>query len=210
MKLIKRYYLTKVLLLRLIFILLIILIINSNLYSDYCDMPYLSLGFSGNCFRVGYEQWTTSGDQLFRLDQMVFPIPFYLNDTYNGNNINFSLATIYQPLFTYIYQKIVNNPNNYLIPSIPLNFELHFIPIDFWDFPCRKSISLFIKNNSDIFFIREHDWIEISPGIGLAYQSNPGIFSIVRLGFVYHIDYIKSSIQTHPSIYLMWSFSFLT
>ncbi len=162
--------------------------INENLFSGYGSLTFHHFykDYENNVYVYDYSNFMLENDINF------FSV---VKDKYNDDKINFS-SFILSPLCFYTFGEIMAlgqildykllDMFSALIVSWP-NFQFHY-PIND-PFINYNRITIFIKNNTDWFYLYKNNWWHFSPGIGVSYEYKRFSFQI---GYNKTIDYVKS------------------
>jgi hypothetical protein len=198
-------------------ILMVLLFITINqVYSEALALGYEKDRGNNNRIRLFTLVGLNSGKQYMNLVD-VLPINWITEDNYNQNKWNYSLSTLIQPFLTLPYLTLQDTNKNKLSFQKALywismlNSEHHYFPFKFGNlYNANKdkqvSLSIYAKNDIDMFLFRENKWISLSPGggIGISYikWSSISAFILVRIGANYVVDIEQGNINKE------WKFNF--
>jgi len=123
-----------------------------------------------------------------------------LKDRYNDDKINYS-SFVFGPLVFYWlgFMGIANESDKeeqkkLLYGYTFFNSKIHKLLIT----GDNTKLSVFLKNSTDWFFIREHKWWHFSPGLGLNYEYKD---LQLQVGYNYNIDYALGDWHTDQGMF---------
>lgn len=198
--------------------LLLCLILLALFAEDKAEKPY-PMGYGFLSFNYGYKVNTTQqftwGITPFITQRLALDVPYvgwsYIsNDPFNDTRDNYSVYQVLAPLslglIGYGLNEIVDTTyhiySSIILPAL-INSTLYYnIPL-----PVAKEgffyVAPFIKNETDWFIMRKHDWVQISPGAGLRWQFGGIVGLVLTTGYQRSFQNNFKAIPTYED---MWFF----
>jgi hypothetical protein len=109
------------------------------------------------------------------MEYRVLPITILLRDPYNNNHLNFAFPIIPIVFFCTFPEEYTEKFGFHKIAMLSLGSQHHLY---LWNEPLNwygqkpQWISLFFKHNVEWFAFRAHQWIDFTPGLGVAFYCN--------------------------------------